>query len=196
QLLGPEHFRAVLDNLLGQASLPPLYPRLQLLSEVLNHSLGYLGRQHLIIPHLRDLISYELAAAHLDFFCLPKPLAATPGPRLASWARLIRLGSQFPLLLESLNRGYAAPDLSETPKQRFLLTREFRGLRLEVLPPLVAACLEACDGQTPWEVLAQAALQQQEPDAGGELAALQTWYGHFLQRGVLVESTAAAGLSS
>ena len=142
------------------------------------------------LPYLRDLISYELAAAQLEFFSLPRPLPPLAGPVLAPSARLLRLGNQFPLLLESLNRGYALPDLAEGPRQRYLLVREPRSLRLEALPPLLAACLERCSGERPWPALAAEALSEHaQSDPTRDEAALTGWYEQLRQRGVLLEST-------
>lgn len=194
QVLGYSHAQAMLASFAERGSLPPLYPPRRLLTELLAHCIDYLGRQQLLIPHLRDLIAYELAAAHLDFFNLPCPLPPTSGPRLATWARLIRLGSQFPALLEALNRGLETPDLPETPRPLFLLTREFRGLRLETVPPLVAACLELCDGQQSWPDLVETVLSQRgEPVSPTEADLLQSWNEHLLQRGVLLQSTGEKG---
>lgn len=193
QLLGHSHSQALIAHLLEQGSPPPLYPYRQLLTSLMDACFDYLGQQQVTVPHLRDLVSYELASAHLDFFALPRPLPLTPGPRLAAWARLLRLGCQFPLLLESLNQGEEPPPLAEVPRQLFLLTREFRGLRLEALPPLVASCLENCDGQKSWaELVAQLHTQQAIPD--NEAEALQAGYERLLQRGVLQKSTGADGI--
>lgn len=190
QLLGESHSEAVIASLLAsEGGPPPLYPPHRLRSALLQHTQQYFSRHHLIVPHLQDLLSYELAATHLGFFGLPRPLPATPGPQLADWARLVRLGHQFPLVLESLSREQAPPDVSETPKQIFLLVRDFRGLRLENPHPLVARCLEACDGQQSWQnVLEQVLADTPDIAAETEKTALQEWLGHYLQRGVLVMS--------
>lgn len=190
RLLGPERAESLLAGLSDGAAMPALYPRRQLLSQLLNHLLGALGREGQQVPHLRDLVAYELASADLDFFALPRVLAPTPGPMLAPWARLIRLGSQFSLVLERLNRNQLPEGLDEEPRQRFLLTREFRGLRLEALPVLVQACLELCDGARAWPEIMDQALAQQ-PGSESERASLQAWLEQFLQRGVLLKSTDA-----
>lgn len=189
QLLGENHSEAVIASLLAAESPPPLYPPQRLRSVLLHHTQSYFSRHHLIVPHLQDLLNYELAATHLGFFGLPRPLSPTPGPQLAEWARLVRLGHQFPLVLDSLSREETPPDVSETPKQTFLLVRDFRGLRLENPHPLLARCLEACDGQQNWESLINQVLANSpDIDPHTEKTALQEWLGHYLQRGVLVMS--------
>lgn len=180
QLLGEAHSADLLAALQNHPDLPPQYPRHELISFVLNHLLSV---QTLSLPHLRDLVSYELAAVRLVFFGLPQAAETLKGPRLATWARLIRLGEQFPTVLESLNQGHPVDDLPDMPTRRFLLTRDFGGLRLETLPPGVLACLERCDGSRPWselsaEVMAQQTLREDPP--------LGEWLEHFLRRGVLL----------
>lgn len=194
-LLGYSHAQALLADFLERGNLPPLFPPHKLLTELLAYCTEYLNRQQLVIPHLRDLIGYEMTAAHLAFFSLPRPLPPTPGPQLAAWAAVLRLGPHFPAVLESLNHGQEPVELPEAPRTPFLISREFRGLRLEAVPPLVGACLEACDGLKSWSKLAAAAGERrQQPPAAGESDLLQSWYEHLLQRGVLLQSTGSEGL--
>lgn len=188
QLLGAEHVHGILEAYLGQASLEPLYPRRLLLSSLLNQLSVYLSQQSLIIPHLKDLMAYELALLELDFFQLPTSLAWGGGPKLAPHVRLVRLGKEFPMVLDALNRGFPLPDISETPKQRFLLSREFQNLRLEALPPLISACLEACDGQLSWKMIVRQVLATRAQDSEPEAETLENALEHFLQRGVLIQA--------
>lgn len=188
RLLGEAHAHAVVEDFLASGHLPPFYPRSRLLSAMLNQVLAYLAEQHLIIPHLRDLILYELTAGHLAFFALPRLCEPRPGPVLAPWARTLQLARHFPAVLESLAQGDGFSDLSESPRQDFLLLRDFRGLKLEGLHPLLAICLQGCDGSRTWEELVTEALAQHS-ERVLEKAALQAWLEHYLQRGILSLNT-------
>jgi len=176
-LLGEEQTAAFLAHFLEQKMMPPLYPTHPLLSVLLNHLLLYLSEHNLIIPHLRDLISYELTAAHLDFFKLPQVSPEQRGPVLATWARVVRLGKHFPLVISQNRRDLAT--LSETPKQDFLMLRDFKGLKLEKLAPISARCLLQCQGDKSWAEI----LTALGPNL--QVQAMQSLYEQYLQRGIL-----------
>ncbi|MBF2053533.1 MAG: hypothetical protein IGS03_08720 [Candidatus Sericytochromatia bacterium] len=141
-LLGAEHTAAVLERLYHQGL--PLFSPQALRVALLDAVLQYLNATDLIVPHLRDLVHYEQAAAQLHFFRLPAERRASE-TLLAPWARLIRLGEHFPLFLRQFP--HALSSLSETPRQVFLLLRDFQGLKLESLSPLQLECLQACQKQ-------------------------------------------------
>lgn len=176
-LIGPVHAQAVVNALLiREPSIPCFEPR-ALVSLLLNELLHALTTAELMIPHLRDLVHYELAAAQLCFFRLPEdrqvPLA---GPLLADWVRIVRLGKYFPLFLR---QGSAVP-FSETPREEFLLLRDFQGLKLELLNPLTAACLQRCQGNESWEsILSRVAGQTDESHLTQSLM-------YYVQRGLVL----------
>lgn len=174
-LLGDSHTATVLEGL--QARDLPVFSRQALLSAVLSEVMDYLNTTGFIVPHLRDLIHYELAAVSLCFFRLPAARQAGT-TRLAPWARLIRLGVHFPLFLRQLRHQPAV--LSETPRQAFLLLRDFQGLKLESLTPLQLACLQRC--QTPADAC-DLVTEVTDEGAQTEMAAV---FRHYVQRGILL----------
>lgn len=169
-LLGAEHLAAVLERLDDQAL--PLFSPQALRSVLLSEVLQYLNATDLIVPHLRDLVHYEMAAAQLRFFRLPAE-RPTGEMLLAPWARLIRLGVHFPLFLRQLP--HVATPLSETPRQAFLLLRDFQGLKLESLSALQLECLKACQTQRVTDITYN--------QGQSELAAV---FRQYVQRGILL----------
>jgi hypothetical protein len=174
-VLGASHTAAVLEALLARDL--PVFSRQALRSAVLGEVLHYLNTTGFIVPHLRDLVHYELAAAPLCFFRLPASRPVSP-LRLAPWARLIRLGVHFPLFLRQFR--HQPVSLSETPRQEFLLLRDFQGLKLESLTPLQLACLQRC--QTPTDG-AEFVMNVTYQGAQSEMAAV---FRHYVQRGILL----------
>ena len=81
------------------------------------------------------------------------------------------------------------PPRHETPLQTYLLSREWPGIRIEPLSPLLAACLSACRGQQSWETLT-ADLLATTPEAAGA-ALLKEALAHWLRRGIVCLSSAA-----
>lgn len=179
QLLGEPQSEALIQHLLTSPGLPPAYPRQELLAYILQTLIARISRETSSPAHLRDLINYELAASRLQFFAQPQAEPQLKGPRLAHWARLIRLGENFPTVLKSLSQNYPVSDLSETPTRRFLLTQDWRGLQLEALPTAVISWLDACDGTLTWAEL---------PDANEP--GLASWLGQLIKRGVLISPSA------
>lgn len=172
---------------LASEALPPLFPKARLQSRLLKRLLDYLDRFHFIIPHLRDLINYELALGQLYYFGWPLPQTepAGRGPVLAAWVQLVLLGAQFPAVLDQLkNRQH--PDLSETQQQTFLLIQSCDSLYLEAIDPLLGECLQGCDGQQSWEQLIAVCLSRHpELDTQAQTRALLPWEPHYLKREIL-----------
>lgn len=185
-LLGQKHTEAVALRFLETEPLLPLYPRECSQTALLNQILDYLSEEHLLIPHLKDLLAYELSIVQLRFFSLPRVHAYRPGPVLASWASVLVLGHHFPTVLEALSQNRTVPERSESPRQHFLLLRDFRGLKLEVLHPILARCLRACDGRKIWSEIVQDVLAEESETEGLlETDALQAWLTQYLKRGIL-----------
>ncbi len=169
---------------------PPLFPKAHLQRQLLFGLLSYLDQAQLIIPHLRDLIAYELALSQLRYFGLPQALPQTesPGPILAPWVQVVLLGSQFPVVLAQL-KNRQRPELSESKAQTFLLIQSFESLHLEAIDALLGECLLACHGSLSWSAIVEGCLARHaELDLGAERRALLPWEPHYLKRGILSRS--------
>lgn len=174
---------------LQSEALPPLFPKAHLQRQLLQRLRDYLEQAHLIIPHLRDLIAYELALSQLQYFGLPaqqsQAYSSQQGPTLAAWVQVVLLGAQFPVVLDQL-KNRQRPDLSETQTQTFLLIQSFDSLHLEAVDPLLGECLQSCDGKQTWAQLIAACLARHpERDVQAETRALQPWEAHYLKREIL-----------
>lgn len=193
KLLGADHVEQVLTQMQYQDSLPPAYDHRAQLSAFLHAVLDFLRQQQLIIPHLWDAVQYELTAARLSFFRLPNSEGQREGPLLSRAAQVIELGPHFPQVLKQLRQGLLGSKYSEVPKQSFLMLRDFQGLILEPVSELLAQCLQACQGRRSWEALSQELLAQAEQSGldeeslRAEAKTLQTAYGHYIKRGVLLD---------
>ncbi len=179
QLLGESQSERLINQLLTRPGLPPAYPRQELIAYMLQTLMASISREASTPAHLRDLLNYELAASRLQFFAKPQADPQLKGPRLAHWARLIRLGENFSTVLESLSQGYPVIDLPETPTRRFLLTQDWRGLQLEMLPAALVSWLDACDGTQTWAELPDST----EPG-------MASWLEQLIKRGVLISPSA------
>lgn len=168
----------------------PLYPKAQAIPRLLAFIFQDLRQRRVHIPHLEDLIRYELLASQLQLFQFPQPLAWCPGPRLAPWAGLLEGGPHLIPVLESL--ALSPPELSQIPDQPkcgYLLTRTLSGLRAEALPAALYQCLSLCDGQGTWtEWVSAQALTPEQHDA------LLAWEPVLHERGILIYSTVPRSL--
>jgi hypothetical protein len=173
----------------GYISLYPdatLYPKAQAMPRLLAFIFQDLRQRRVHIPHLEDIIRYELLASQLQLFQLPQPLAWCPGPRLATWAGLLEGGPHLIPVLESLLLN--PPELSQIPDQPkcgYLLTRTLSGLRAEALPAALYQCLSQCDGQSSWSDGVSACLLPPE-----QHEAMLAWENVLHERGILIYSTA------
>jgi hypothetical protein len=77
------------------------------------------------------------------------------------------------------------------PQTPYLLLQEFKGARLVKITPLVAECLELCNGEMEWEAIAQHVIKQHPALAlSTEIESLLRVEAHYLQEGVLLRSAA------
>lgn len=145
--------------------------------------------------HFSEVCRYEAALRKLNFHQLPTALPPQKGPRLASWARVIYLGPFFPLVMATLKKESIDPvsfsQWSMSPQMPYLLLQEFKGARLVNITPLVAECLELCDGDMEWEVIiARVIKRYPELALHTELETLLRLEAHYLQEGILLRSAA------
>lgn len=149
-----------------------------------------LVEESVVIPHLEQVLAYEVSVLQLNYHALPQNLNLADAPTWAEWACLLSAGPHFVDVLEFLRQGQVPPPCSEFPLQTYLLTRDLAGSRLEPLHPLVAACLAEVDGQRFWSQIVESVLQ----DYSGpplEVSALMEWLSYLVRRGILRLSSAA-----
>lgn len=185
RLLDPPIFRDCLQEWIASEALPPLFPRSSFIAAWGRFLQQYLQAQELLIPHLQDMLLYELSLGQLRFFSLPGPENLQPGPQLASWSKVLSLGEQFPLVLNQLKQEQQPIGLAEYPKRPFLLYQNFGGTHLERLPQMLAECLLLCDGQLSWQDILEQ-VQTQHPAQELPYQELSHWYQQYLQQGILV----------
>lgn len=188
--------------LLGAAYLEELLDKipLSLLSGKLGHDFDMallsglahaLEQDRILIPHLEQVLNYERTLLQLKYHSLPRILPETPGPLLAEWASVLEAGPFLMDILEALRRAQPLPPCAEYPLQPYLISREMMGVRLEAIPPVVAACLRRCDGQKSWIALATEVLTETASAEEIEFSVLLDWQHRLLRRGILLLSAEA-----
>jgi len=149
-----------------------------------------LAAEEVVIPHLAQVLEYEITVLKLHYHRLPHPLLWGEAPAWADWACLLKAGPHLSEVLERLRLGKALSPCSEFPLQTYLLTRDLGGARIEALHPLVAACLAEVDGQRFWSQIVESVLAEYTGPSL-ELSALIDWLPYLVRRGILRLSSAA-----
>ncbi|PIQ23027.1 hypothetical protein COW36_01965 [bacterium (Candidatus Blackallbacteria) CG17_big_fil_post_rev_8_21_14_2_50_48_46] len=189
------HIPVRIVNLLGPEYLEELL--LQMPRTVIAHSLGpsfslalllqlneQIQQEGLLIPHLSQVLNFEIALLQRVFYRLPPLFPAEFQPLLSDWVCLISGGPFFIDILEWLRLGQPLPACSELPLQDYLLIRDMAGSRLEALPSDVAECLKRCNGKSAWEeIVAEVLNETSDPQLGA--AALKDWGNYLIKRGIL-----------
>ena len=145
--------------------------------------------------HFAELCRYESSLRALTFYEQPKALPPQKGPRLASWARVIYLGPFFPLVMATLKQesihDISFAKWSTTPQTPYLLLQEFKGERLLKISPLVAECLEQCQGKRPWQTIVENVIKgHPELALPTEIETLLHVEAGYVQEGILLRSAA------
>lgn len=149
-----------------------------------------LAEEEVVIPHLAQVLEYEITVLKLHYHLLPQNTLWGEAPVMADWACLLKAGPHLSEVLERLRQGKALSPCSEFPLQTYLLTRDLGGARLEALHPLVAACLAEVDGQRFWSQIVESVLAEYTGPTL-ELSALMDWLPYLVRRGILRLSSAA-----
>lgn len=188
-LLGAEIVNQLLETYLIQERLPIFHPRAHLLRHLLNFVQVYVQQQDLIIPHLKDVLNYEICTLDLVFFGLPLKTQYSNGPQLSASASSVRLGEQFPQVLLYLQQNLSVLHFDEQIKQMFLISRGIKGIRLEKLSAQRYACLELCNGERTWDEIVQRVLQNRYAQAHESPGQLTDWHRELLKQGILVQAS-------
>jgi len=149
-----------------------------------------LAEEAVVIPHLAQVLDYEMAVLKLQYHRLPQNQLGGEAPVWADWACLLKAGPHLSEVLERLRLVKALSPCSEFPLQTYLLTRDLGGARLEILHPLAAACLAEIDGQRFWSQIVESVLAEYTGPPL-ELSALMDWLPYLVRRGILRLSSAA-----
>ncbi len=188
-LLGSETVNRLLDAYLIQERLPNFYPRSHLLRHLLSFVQTYAQQQELIIPHLKDVLNYEVCTLELAFFALPSETSYGSGPQLAASAGTVRLGEYFPQVLLHLHQNLSVLHISEQSRYMFLVSCGIKGIRLEKLSAIRYACLELCNGERSWYDISKRVQTSHFADAYESPEQLTSWYHELLKQGILVQAS-------
>lgn len=126
-----------------------------------------------IIPHLQDVILYELSCLQTQQV---QPHSGSIYPTLPTHVALLKAGPFLQAVLEEQAPVFM---FSDSPKVPYLLKRSITRYELQRLPEVVYAVLKHCQGQMSWNELINTHLNVSELSSE-EQALLAHWY-HRLQ---------------